>query len=127
MVDRSRLILCFFMLCILITNPFNYLLNHIHSSNNINTNEIQSIISSRTLQSTIDNENFNSSSKIKMKLFYFLNISLKQFIAWILNITLYLVCFIKLFVYGESFVHQSEMDQYYSYKKKADQFINEVY
>jgi hypothetical protein len=74
MVDRSRLVLSFFTLCILITNPFNYLLNHIHSSNNINTNEIQSIISSRTLQSTIDNENFNSSSKIKMKLFYLFSI-----------------------------------------------------
>jgi hypothetical protein len=48
------------MLCILITNPFNYLLNRIHSSNNINPNEIQLIISSRTLQSTIDNQNFNS-------------------------------------------------------------------
>jgi hypothetical protein len=101
------------MLCVLITNPFNYLLDFIYSSDNDNTNGIQSIIRSRTLQSETDNENCIS--------------SWKQIIAWILNISICLVCFVKFFIHGESIIYQSEMDEYYSYKKKADQYINEVY
>jgi hypothetical protein len=63
MVNGSRLILCCFMLCVLITNPFNYLLNLIHSSDSNDATEIQSIVASRTLQSATNNENINSSSK----------------------------------------------------------------
>ncbi len=65
MVNGSRLVLCCFMLCVLITNPFNYLLNLIHASDSIDAAETQSIITSRTLQSTANNENINSSSKNK--------------------------------------------------------------
>ncbi len=68
MVNGSRLVLCCFMLCVLITNPFNHLLNLIHSSDYNDATEIQSIVASRTLQSATNNENSNSSSKtIKKK------------------------------------------------------------
>jgi hypothetical protein len=63
MVDGSRLVLCCFMLCVLITNPFNYLLNLIHASDYNDAAETQSILASRTLQSAANNENINSSSK----------------------------------------------------------------
>jgi hypothetical protein len=43
-----------------------------------------------------------------------------------LNIAICLACLVKIFVHGESIVDESEMDEYYSYKKKADQFMNEV-
>ncbi len=112
MVDSSRLVLCWFMLCVLFTNPFHYLLDRIHSSDHVDTNEIRSVISSRILQSTRDNESFTISSK--------------ELIAWMLNIAICLACLVKIFVHGESIVDESEMDEYYSYKKKADQFMNEV-
>ncbi len=64
MVNGSRLVLCCFMLCVLITNPFNYLLNLIHSSDSNDATEIQSIVGSRTLQAATNNDNINSSSKI---------------------------------------------------------------
>ncbi|CAF4026721.1 unnamed protein product [Rotaria sordida] len=117
MVDGSRLILCCFMLCVFIINPFNYLLDHIHSSNNDDTMEIQSILSSRTLQTVKDNENFNS--------LLFLSISWKQLIAWMLNIAICLVCLVKIFVHGEPIVHELDMDEYYTYKKKADALMDE--
>lgn len=63
MVNGSRLVLCCFMLCVLITNPFNYFLNLIHASDSNTITETQSIITSRTLQSAANNENINSSSK----------------------------------------------------------------
>jgi len=60
MVNGSRLVLCCFMLCVLITNPFDYLLDRIHSSaNNGGTTEIQSIVSSRTLQVATEYDNVN--------------------------------------------------------------------
>jgi hypothetical protein len=63
MVNGSRLVLCCFMLCVLIINPFDYLLDRIHSSaNNGDTTEIQSIVSSRTLQVATEYDNFNSLS-----------------------------------------------------------------
>ena len=71
MVNGSRLILCCFMLCVLITNPFNYLLNLIHASDYNDGTEIQSIVSSRTLQAAPNNENINSSSKIIKKKFFY--------------------------------------------------------
>jgi hypothetical protein len=63
MVNGSRLVLCCFMLCVLITNPFNYLLNLIHASDLNDAAETESIITSRTLQSAGNTENINSSSK----------------------------------------------------------------
>jgi hypothetical protein len=63
MVNGSRLVLCCFMLCVLITNPFNYLLNLIHSSDYRDPTEMESIIGSRTLQSAVDHEHIRSSSK----------------------------------------------------------------
>jgi hypothetical protein len=72
MVNGSRLVLCCFMLCVLITNPFNYLLNLIHASDSNDATEIQSIVGSRTLQAATNNENMNSSSKIKIFLQRFL-------------------------------------------------------
>jgi hypothetical protein len=101
------------MLCILITNPFNYLLDHLHSSDNDDTTEIHSSVGSRTLQATTD---LNSSISWK-----------KLLIAWMLNIAICLVCLVKLFVHGEPVVYESDMDNYYIYKKKADQLMNEVY
>ncbi len=71
MVNGSRLVLCCFMLCVLITNPFNYLLNLIHSSDYNDPTETQSIIASRTLQSTANNDNMNSSSKTKNFILFF--------------------------------------------------------
>ncbi len=59
------------MLCVLITNPFNYLLNLIHASDFNDATETQSIITSRTLQSTANNENINSSSMNKEFRFVF--------------------------------------------------------
>ncbi|CAF4852535.1 unnamed protein product, partial [Rotaria magnacalcarata] len=47
MVDRSRLVLCCFMLCVLMTNPFNYLLDRIHSSDKDGTTEVQLGLGSR--------------------------------------------------------------------------------
>ncbi|CAF4710407.1 unnamed protein product [Rotaria sp. Silwood1] len=117
MVDGSRLVLCCFMLCVLIINPFNYLLDRIHSSNNGGTTEIQSTLSSRTLQAVKDNENVNT--------LLFLSISWKHLIAWMLNIAICLVCLVKIFVHGEPIVHELDMDEYYVYKKKADALINE--
>ena len=74
MVNGSRLVLCCFMLCVLITNPFNHLLNLIHSSDSNDVTEIQSIVGSRTLQAATNNENMNSSSKISQKkIFYICN------------------------------------------------------
>lgn len=63
MVNGSRLVLCCFMLCVLITNPFNYLLNLIHASDSNAIAETQSIITSRTLQSSVNDENIHFSSK----------------------------------------------------------------
>lgn len=60
MGDRSRLILCCFMLCVLITNPFNSLLDRIHSSNNGVTSDMQSRFRSRTLQATDEAKNVNA-------------------------------------------------------------------
>ncbi|CAF2491172.1 unnamed protein product [Rotaria sp. Silwood2] len=117
MVDGSRLVLCCFMLCILITNPFNYLLDRIHSSSNGGTTDTQSILSSRTLQAVKDDENFNS--------LLFLSISWKQLIAWMLNIAICLVCLVKIFVHGEPIVHELDMNEYYAYKKKADALMDE--
>lgn len=111
MADKSRLVLCYFTLCILIINPLNYLLS---SSNNLNTNEIQSTIHSRTLKSTIENENIYSL------------VTWKQVIVWLLNTSICLVCLIKLFIYEEPILHESDIDEYYSYKKLADQYMNEV-
>ena len=62
MVNGSRLVLCCFMLCVLITNPFNHLLNLIHSSEYRDPTEMDSIIGSRTLQSAADHEHLRSSS-----------------------------------------------------------------
>jgi len=60
MVNGSRLVICCFMLCVLIINPFDYLLDRIHSSaNNGDTTEIQSIVSSRTLQVATEYDNVN--------------------------------------------------------------------
>lgn len=63
MVNGSRLVLCGFMLCILVTNPFNYLLDYLQTSSNDNhLSEMQSAISSRTLQSITDDDRSNSAS-----------------------------------------------------------------
>lgn len=43
-----------------------------------------------------------------------------------LNLAICLVCLIKLFVYGEPIVDESEMHEYYVFKKKADQLMAEV-
>lgn len=43
-----------------------------------------------------------------------------------LNLGICLVCLVKLFVYGEPIVAESEMQEYYVYKKKADQLMDEV-
>jgi len=43
-----------------------------------------------------------------------------------LNLAICLVCLVKLFVYGEPIVAESEMHEYYVYKKKADQLMAEV-
>jgi hypothetical protein len=48
-------------------------------------------------------------------------------VAWMLNFAICLVCLVKLFVYGEPIVAESEMHEYYVYKKKADQFMAEVW
>ncbi len=56
----------------------------------------------------------------------FFSITWKQFIVWMLNIAMCLVCLVKLLVHGEPIVHQSEMDEYYVCKKKADQLMSEV-
>ncbi|CAF3325592.1 unnamed protein product [Rotaria socialis] len=116
MVDRSRLVLCCFMLCVLMTNPFNYLLDRIHSSDNDGTTEVQLGPGSRTLKTIKDAENFNS--------LLFLNISWKQLVTWMLNIAICLVCLVKIFVHGEPIVHESDMDEYYTYKKKADALMD---
>ena len=139
MVNGSRLILCCFMLCVLITNPFNYLLDRIHSSELHDPTEIQSIVSSRTLQSTNNNENINSPCRFArlvlrftfdfFVLFYsigFLSTSWRQLVAWMLNLAICLVCLIKLFVYGEPIIDDNDMQEYYLYKKKADQLMSEV-
>jgi hypothetical protein len=44
-----------------------------------------------------------------------------------LNFAICLVCLVKLFVYGEPIVAESEMHEYYVYKKKADQLMAEVW
>lgn len=139
MVNGSRLILCCFMLCVLITNPFNYLLNLIHSSERNDLTEIQSIVGSRTLQEATNNDNMNLSSEfIKIEIICsvisylpylflaFLSTSWRQLVAWMLNLAICLVCLVKLFVYGEPIVPESEMHEYYVYKKKADQLMAEV-
>ncbi|UJR23410.1 hypothetical protein I4U23_026417 [Adineta vaga] len=117
MVNGSRLVLCCFMLCVLITNPFNYLLNLIHASDSNDPTEMQSSVGSRTLQSATNNENLHSST--------FLSTSWRQLVAWMLNFGICLVCLVKLFVYGEPIVPESEMHEYYVYKKKADQLLAE--
>ncbi|CAF3994386.1 unnamed protein product, partial [Adineta steineri] len=117
MVNGSRLVLCCFMLCVLITNPFNHLLNLIHSSESNDMGDMQSIVGSRTLQAATNNENINSST--------FLSTSWRQLVAWTLNLGICLVCLVKLFVYGEPIVPESEMHEYYVYKKKADQLMAE--
>lgn len=48
------------MLCVLITNPFNSLLDRIHSSNNGVTSDMQSRFRSRTLQATDEAKNVNA-------------------------------------------------------------------
>ncbi|CAF3301520.1 unnamed protein product [Rotaria socialis] len=117
MVNGSRLILCCFMLCVIVTNPFNYLLNFIHSSDYNEATEVQSIVGSRTLQAAVNNDNINSST--------FLSTSWRQLVAWMLNLAICLVCLVKLFVYGEPIVPESEMHEYYIHKKKADQLMAE--
>ena len=124
------------MLCVLITNPFNYLLNLIHASDSNTITETQSIITSRTLQSAANSENIHSSSKNPSEslhwmlntMFFlaFLSTSWRQLVAWMLNLAICLVCLVKLFVYGEPIVEESEMHDYYAYKKKADQLMAEV-
>lgn len=108
MGNGSRLSLCCFMLCIILTNPFSYLLNQLESSDSI---ELQSKFHSRTLQSTIDNE--------------YLYLSSKQIIGWMMNIALCLICLVKIFVHGDTVLQQSDIDEYYSLKKKADQCIHQ--
>ena len=56
----------------------------------------------------------------------FLSTSWRQLVAWMLNIAICLFCLIKLFVYGEPIVSEVEMQEYYAYKKKADQLMAEV-
>jgi hypothetical protein len=56
----------------------------------------------------------------------FLSTSWRQLVAWMLNCAICLVCLVKLFVYGEPIVDESEMHEYYVYKKKADQLMAEV-
>ncbi len=56
----------------------------------------------------------------------FLSTSWRQLVAWMLNIAICLVCLVKLFVYGEPIVDESEMHEYHDYKKKADQLMAEV-
>ena len=63
MVNGSRLVLCCFMLCVLITNPFNHLLNLIHSSEYRDSTAMESIIGSRTLQSAANHEHTRPSSR----------------------------------------------------------------
>ncbi len=53
--------------------------------------------------------------------------SWRQLVAWMLNFAICLVCLVKLFVYGEPIVAESEMHEYYVYKKKADQLMAEVW
>ncbi|CAF2414532.1 unnamed protein product [Rotaria sp. Silwood2] len=117
MVNGTRLVLCCFMLCVLITNPFNYLLNLIHSSDYNDATEMQYIVGSRTLQGITNNDNTNTST--------FLSTSWRQLVAWMLNLAICLVCLVKLFVYGEPIVAESEMNEYYVNKKKADQLMTE--
>ena len=57
----------------------------------------------------------------------FLSTSWRQLVAWMLNFAICLVCLVKLFVYGEPIISDSEMHEYYIYKKKADQLMIEVY
>lgn len=57
----------------------------------------------------------------------FLSTSWRQLVAWMLNLAICLVCLVKLFVYGEPIVEESEMHDYYAYKKKADQLMAEVW
>lgn len=118
MVNGSRLVLCCFMLCVLITNPFDYLLNRIHGSEIDEQTELRSIITSRTLQSTNSNDDLQSSA--------FLSTSWRQLVAWMLNFAICLVCLVKLFVYGEPIVSEFEMQEYEVLKKKADQLMSEV-
>lgn len=66
MVNGSRLVLCCFMLCVLITNPFSYLLNLIHASDYNDATELRSIVASRTLQSAATtNDNIYSPCKLR--------------------------------------------------------------
>ena len=43
-----------------------------------------------------------------------------------LNLAICLVCLVKLFVYGEPIISESEMQKYSIEKKKADQLMSEV-
>ena len=118
MVNGSRLLLCCFMVCVLITNPFNYLLDRIHSSSSANAIELPSSFSSRTLKSIVDKEPLSSS--------VYLGLSCKQVIGWMLNLAICLVCLVKIFVHGDPIVHESDMEEYYAYRKKADCLMEEV-
>lgn len=114
MVNGSRLVLCCFMLCVLITNPFSYFLNLIHSADLTNENDLRTIVNSRTLQSTSKSNDD------------FLSTSWRQLVAWMLNLAICLVCLVKLFVYGEPILSEVEMQKYSIEKKKADQLMSEV-
>lgn len=113
MVNGSRLVLCCFMLCVLITNPFSYFLNLIHSADLTNENDLRTIVNSRTLQSTSKSNDD------------FLSTSWRQLVAWMLNLAICLVCLVKLFVYGEPILSEVEMQKYSIEKKKADQLMSE--
>lgn len=113
MVNGSRLTLCCFMLFVFITNPFNFILDSLHSSTNNDENiGISTRITSRSLQ-TIENVEQTT---------FFLFTS-KQLINSMLNVAICFVCLIKLFVYGDPIVEQLQIDENISLKKKGEEFL----
>ena len=56
----------------------------------------------------------------------YLRVSCQQVIGWMLNLAICLVCLVKIFVHGDPIVYESDMDEYYAYRKKADRSMKEV-
>lgn len=101
------------MLFVFITNPFNFILDFLHSSTNNDENiGISTRITSRSLQ-TIEN--------VEQTTFWFF--TSKQLINSMLNVAICFVCLIKLFVYGDPIVEQMQINENISLKNKGEEFL----
>lgn len=129
MSSHSRLTLCMFMLAVFIVNPFSKMLNS-YSGGSSDTESVDSDSGRRTILSWDEGEILlfkncllvNNRDLILDAGYMSLQNVSSMFLLWMINVILFMICLIKMLVYGDPILkHQSpESIKYWKHKKQSD-------